>query len=171
MAFDGQKQWFGRLKLGNRGVDVQVDVGFGDAPVPDPSRCHLTPFLDDDEPARVVAYDLYTVLAEKIETVITRFPVIAHRLKDVLDVVVIDRHLDLDCRILRLALDATAERRGSSLDERVLDSMVEEMTGRVWDRDGATMRREKAVQAWLELRVAVEQFAAIVRPILETDSD
>lgn len=166
-GYDGVKiRVFGRL--GNREVDVHVDVGFGDATFPDPSRSDLAPFLDDDEPARVAAYDLYTVLAEKIESVLTRYPVISHRLKDVLDVVVIDESIHLDPRTLRRAFLATVERRRSSPDARVVDSMTEEMKGRVWETDWATMRREKAVQASLELRDAVKRFAAIVRPILES---
>lgn len=156
-------------RIGTRGLDVQIDIGFGDVTVPEPARVDLDPFLDGDEPARVVAYDLYTVLAEKIETVLTRYPVIAHRLKDVLDVVFIAQRVELDVPTLRCALLATAERRSSSLDEQVLDSMIEEMTGRVWERDWATMRREKAVQPSLELREAVERFAFIVRSTLATE--
>lgn len=166
-GYDGVKvRILGRL--GTRELDVQVDVGFGDATVPEPSRFDLAPFPDDDDPARVVAYDVYTVLAEKIETILTRYPVISHRLKDVLDVAIIGQSTDLDLRTLRRAFFATVERRGSSPDAQVLDSMTVEMKGRTWETDWATMRREKAVQASLELRDAVERFAAIVRPILES---
>ncbi len=164
-SYDGVKVFvLGRIDA--RPVDVRVDIGFGDVTVPDPARVDLDPFLDGDEPARVVAYDLYTVVAEKIETILTRYPVIAHRLKDILDVVVIAQRVELDVHTLRRALDATAERRSSSLDEQVVDSMTEEMAGRVWERDWATMRREKAVQPSLELREAVERFASIVRSTL-----
>lgn len=94
-GYDGVKvRILGRL--GTRQLDVQVDVGFGDATVPDSSRFDLAPFLDDDEPARVVAYDVYTVLAEKMETILTRYPVISHRLKDVLDVAIIDQSIVTD---------------------------------------------------------------------------
>jgi hypothetical protein len=106
------------------------------------------------------------VLAEKVETLFARFPLIEHRLKDLLDVVVLSQQETLDGAALLASFRATFERRGAAFEERVLDEIVEELRGRRWSERWAVMRREKAVAVTADVAEAVVSFDAFVRPIL-----
>src|SRR5690606_5761504 len=108
--------------------------------------------------------------AEKIETILSKFPVIRHRLKDLLDVVVMSEALDFDGEGLTASLRATLARRGTRPDPRVLDDMRTELTGRRWQTDWATMLREKAVAGPMDLATAIARFDGFVRPLLDAPS-
>lgn len=164
-GYDGVKV-FVRARVGQTEVDLRIDVGFGDALLPPATSAELEPFLPGDEPARVLAYEAGPVIAEKAETLLATFPLVQHRLKDLLDVVVMASSLDFDGPTLVASLRATLERRGTPPDERVLDDMRQVLTGRRWQTDWAAMRREKAVVGLLELSDAVARFDLFVRPLL-----
>lgn len=168
-GYDGVKV-FVRTRVAGNTFDLRVDIGFGDALEPPATRIQLDPFLDDDEPARLLAYEPGPVLAEKIETLLSKFPVIQHRLKDLLDVVVLSATLDFDGAALTASLQATLDRRGTRPDQRVLDELRTELTGRRWQTDWATMLREKAVAQPMDLADAISRFDAFVRPLLDAVS-
>jgi hypothetical protein len=107
------------------------------------------------------------VLAEKIETLLSKFPVIRHRLKDLLDVVALAATLDFDGAQLCTSLRATLERRGTRPDPRVLDELRTELTGRRWQTDWAAMLHEKAVAQPTDLAEAIARFDMFVRPLLD----
>ncbi|MBN1335236.1 MAG: nucleotidyl transferase AbiEii/AbiGii toxin family protein [Deltaproteobacteria bacterium] len=164
-GYDGVKV-FVRARIGQTEVDLRIDVGFGDALVPPAIAAELEPFLPGDVPARVLAYEAGPVVAEKVETLLSRFPLVHHRLKDLLDVVVMAASLDFDGSSLVGSLAATLARRGTPPDPRVLDDMRDVLTGRRWQADWTAMRREKAVVGHLDLTEAVARFDAFVRPLL-----
>ena len=166
-GYDGVKV-FVRATVAGHEVDVRVDVGFGDAVVPPAGRRSLTPFLAGDEPARVFAYAAEPVIAEKVETLIAKFPVVLHRLKDILDVVTLAETEGFDGTLLTGSLRATFDRRGTRIDVEVIDDMHEIVTQRAWTTGWATMLREKAVAQPTGLREAIEQFDAFVRPLLQS---
>ena len=154
--------------IGDSTIDVQVDIGFGDAVVPPAARLRLTSFLGDDPAAEVLAYDVGPVLAEKIETLVTKFPLVEHRLKDLLDVVILSQTREFDGRTLLDSVRATFERRGATPDVAVLDDINAVLRGRRWSQSWAVMRREKAVLQELELTSAVVAFDAFVRPMFHS---
>jgi len=164
-GYDGVKV-FVRARVGQHQVALRVDIGFGDAVVPPSRRLSLTPFLEGDEPARVMAYGVGPVIAEKVQTVVTKFPVIRHRLKDLLDVVVLTDRLTFNGSDLMGSLRATFERRRARIDVAVLDDMRAELRGRAWETAWATMLREKAVTGGGDLRSAVERFDLFLRPLM-----
>jgi hypothetical protein len=164
-GYDGVKVKI-RAHVGQTQVDLQVDVGFGDAVVPPASRTSLETFLDSDEPARVYAYQVPGVVAEKVETIVSKFPAIKHRLKDILDVAVLADVMAFDGAQLVESLEATFERRTKPVDVKVLDEMPGELAGREWERAWATMCKDKMVSTPIELREAIEKFDAFARPLL-----
>ncbi len=166
-GYDGVKV-FVRATVGSHEVDVRVDVGFGDAVVPPATRRALAPFLDGDEPARVYAYGPEPVIAEKVETLVSKFPAVLHRLKDILDVVALAEQHAFDGPGLAGSLGATFERRGTRFDVLVIDDMRGIALDRAWARAWATMLREKAATQPTDLRDAVDRFDAFVRPVLES---
>ena len=94
-------------------VPFTIDVTTGDKITPAPIEYDY-PKLFDDGSIRLFAYPLETVLAEKLETVISR-GVTNTRPRDFYDIHVLWRLHGGECNIhtLRAALDATCEKRGS----------------------------------------------------------
>jgi hypothetical protein len=154
-GYDGVKVYVGAQVAGHT-LDLRVDIGFGDAVEPPARRVELAPFLGDDEPARILAYEPGPVLAEKIETLISKFPAIQHRLKDLLDVVALSATLDFDGAALTASLSATLARRGTAPDTRALRCL----------RPAAAHRRRWAGRApplgraWPKLVVTIATAAA-----------
>ena len=155
-----------RAHLGDTVVEIQLDIGFGDALEPPAERRRLTAFLDGDPPAAVYAYATGPVLAEKIETLLAKFPAIEHRLKDLLDVVVLAGQDRFAGEELVTSLRATFTRRETPHDLAVLDELLDELGGRKWATRWAVMHREKAVAVPIELKDALVVFDAFVRPLL-----
>lgn len=93
---------------------VQADIGFGDAVTPAPEETTYPVLLNDLPTPRLRAYPRYTVVAEKLEA-ITSLGMANSRMKDFFDLWVLTRHSDLHTEILRRAVTATFERRGTPL--------------------------------------------------------
>ncbi len=148
--------------LGNRTVDVQIDIGFGDAVRPRAVRRTLAPFLDTDVGAKLLSYPVEAVVAEKTQTLFYRVPLIQHRLKDLLDIVVLARRTPFRGKSLGDAMRATAERRNTSRSQREVDEFAGQVSGRAFESGWADLGRQKAVRDQPELRVAVAEFIAFV---------
>lgn len=158
---------FMRAQVAGHTIDLRIDVGFGDVLVPPAARIELEPFLSEDEPAHLLAYEPGPVLAEKIETLLAKFPAIQHRLKDLFDVVAISDALDFDGTLLAASLQSTLERRGTRPDVQILDDMRAVLVGRKWQVDWAMMLRDKVVARPVELDDAIFRFDVFVRPLLQ----
>lgn len=166
--YDGVKV-FVEASVEGHTVEVRIDIGFGDAVEPDAERVELAPFLDGDPPAVVRAYRAESVVAEKVQTLLKRFPLIEHRLKDLLDVVVLAERLEFDGPTLTRSMQVTFERRDTRPEPRVLDDLAAEMSGKrakKWRQDWQTMVKEKAASNAPTLDEAVHRFDAFVRPVL-----
>ncbi len=96
-------------------VPLKVDVTTGDRITPVEIEYEL-PLLFDDRKISVLAYNLETILAEKIETILSR-GIANTRPRDFYDVYVLRalRKKKYRPKILRQALDATAKKRGSTV--------------------------------------------------------
>ncbi len=163
--YDGVKV-FVRASIGDTELEVRIDIGFGDDVVPPVHRVKITPFLSDDPPAQVLAYAAAPVIAEKVETLISKFPAIQHRLKDILDVMVLSNTQSFDGLELAAALRATFERRGTRADTGVLREMKATLVGRKWETGWSAMLKDKAVQHPPQLADALLAFERFISPIL-----
>jgi len=99
--------------LGSARVPVQVDVGFGDAISPGPTRATFGPLLDLPPPV-MSAYPPETVIAEKIEAMVA-FGMANSRMKDFFDLYTLSRTMNFDGRTLADAVRATFERRRTTI--------------------------------------------------------
>ena len=91
---------------------VQIDVGYGDAVTPAPESARY-PVMFSDMPAPTLrVYPRYTVVAEKLEAIIS-LGMANSRMKDYFDLWVILRDAELDQTILVQAVEATLNRRGT----------------------------------------------------------
>ena len=90
---------------------VQVDIGFGDAVTPAVEEADYPAILADLPAPRLRVYPRYTVIAEKLEAIVS-LGITNSRMKDFFDLWVLTRQSELDPDILHQALIATFSRRG-----------------------------------------------------------
>ena len=93
-------------------VRIQIDIGFGDAITPEPIEIDYPVLLDAPLP-RVLAYPPETVVAEKVEALVT-LGVANSRMKDFYDLWMMTRTFEFARTILISALHRTFERRGTA---------------------------------------------------------
>nr|WP_225350869.1 nucleotidyl transferase AbiEii/AbiGii toxin family protein [Lacticaseibacillus camelliae] len=112
-------------KIYNSVVDTKIDVSTGDIITPrEISWHHHTIFNDQD--IMVMAYNMETILAEKLESMVVRQE-LNSRMKDFYDLYLFDKvqRQNINFKVLKDALQATAELRGS---EALLPRYVEIIT-------------------------------------------
>lgn len=100
---------------------LKIDISTGDAITPREVRYNFKLMLEDRTIA-VWAYNLETVLAEKVETIIRR-DVLNTRMRDFYDIHILNQIYgkNLDYQILHDAIIATAKKRGS--EEKISEAM------------------------------------------------
>lgn len=96
--------------LGNARCTVQVDIGYGDAVTPPPESADYPVLLNDLPAPRLRVYPRYTVVAEKLEAIIS-LGIVNSRMKDYFDLWVLCKHCSFDSETLSRAIHATLERR------------------------------------------------------------
>lgn len=96
-------------------VPLKLDITTGDKITPKEIEYHFKLFLEDRS-ISVLAYNLETILAEKLETVISRGDQNT-RLRDYYDIYILTRlqYSNIDFNVLKAALDSTTEKRGSKI--------------------------------------------------------
>lgn len=91
---------------------LKVDISTGDVITPREIRYNYTPHLENEK-IKIWAYTMETVIAEKLETVLTR-GIVNTRMKDFYDLYVLqDKDVDINLSTLRLAFNNTAKYRKS----------------------------------------------------------
>jgi hypothetical protein len=157
-------------RLYNTELEVKVDIGLGDAVRPPPRSVQLTPYLDGDLPPRLLAYGPEPFIAEKVETILGKYPLIQHRLKDLYDVVRLSRFHAFEEAVLSGSLRATFARRDFELDLETFAQMQRGMLKgrqkRKWETDWAKMISDKRCPE-MSLLEALEGFEWFIRPVLE----
>ena len=100
-------------RLGNTRLNLQVDIGFGDAITPAASNVTYPTLLDLPAP-RIRAYTQETVIAEKFEAMVA-LDTMTSRMKDFYDLWTMSRTLTFQGSIVVQAIVATFNRRGTEI--------------------------------------------------------
>lgn len=103
-------------RLGNARCPVQLDVGYGDAVTPGPEEVIYPTLLDDQPPPRLHVYPRATVVAEKLEAIVS-LGMANSRMKDYFDLRALAHEGALDAGQLAEAIAATFQRRQTPLPE------------------------------------------------------
>lgn len=103
-------------RLGNARCTVQLDVGYGDAVTPGPEEIVYPTLLDDQPPPRLHVYPRATVVAEKLEAIVS-LGMANSRMKDYFDLRALAHEGALDVGQLAEAIAATFARRQTPLPE------------------------------------------------------
>jgi len=99
------------VRLGNARLQLQIDVGFGDAITPGPIRVNFPTILDFPAPV-LNAYPKETVVAEKFQAM-TALGMQNSRMKDFFDLWILSRDFEFNGETLVQAINATFRRRRS----------------------------------------------------------
>lgn len=95
--------------IGKARINLQIDIGFGDAIVPDAQEIIYPTFLDLPAP-RIKAYARETVIAEKLQAIVALGDANS-RLKDFADIYIIAKQFTFDGKVLLQAIQSTFRRR------------------------------------------------------------
>lgn len=124
--------------LGKARCSVQLDVGYGDAVTPGPEEIVFPTLLDDQPAPRLRTYPRATVVAEKLEAMVS-LGMANTRMKDYFDVRALAREGALNAGQLGDAIAATFARRGTALPTGVPLGLSEEFA-----RDAAKLNQWNA---------------------------
>jgi hypothetical protein len=102
-----------RASLGQARIELQVDVGYGDAVLPAPARITFPVMLDLPAPS-VLAYSRETVVAEKYHALVS-LGLANSQMKDFHDLWSLARQFSFEGAALTSAIRATFERRQTPL--------------------------------------------------------
>ena len=100
-------------RLAGARVKIQIDLGFGDAVMPDATEIDYPVLLDFPAP-RIRAYPKEAVVAEKLQAIVA-LGVTNGRMKDFYDLWMMSRHFAFDAGPLAQAIAATFARRRTAL--------------------------------------------------------
>lgn len=92
---------------------LSIDVSTGDVITPDAVKYEFSGIFDEDIRISLWGYNIETVIAEKVETILRR-GVFTTRSRDYYDVYILGTTQKYDKEIYKEALKATAEHRGST---------------------------------------------------------
>ena len=92
---------------------LSIDISTGDIITPSPVEYEFHGMLDPDLSISLWGYNVETILAEKVETILRR-GVLSTRPRDFYDVYILEKTQDYQPELFRRALRATAEHRGSN---------------------------------------------------------
>jgi hypothetical protein len=154
-------------RLGSARVSLQVDIGFGDAPLPRPTTVSLPTLLDFPAPT-IRGYRPEASIAEKLHTMVD-LEARNSRMKDFADIWFLARHFDFDGKALASAVAATFQRRRTEIQQAPLaltDEFAEsEVKQAQWK---AFLRRNSTTQVPSEFQIVVSGIRAFLTPVLES---
>ena len=142
-------------------IPLQVDIGFGDLVTPAPEQIDYPVLLEDLNPPRLGAYPVYTVIAEKLQAIVS-LGMVNSRLKDYFDLQVLLEREQLDELVLAEAVRRTFAVRSTPLPQQVPMGLSSEFGDDLGKQDQwrAFLRRNEVAE------VPLPQVVALIREAL-----
>lgn len=106
---------------------LSIDVSTGDVITPDAVKYEFSGIFDEDIRISLWGYNIETVIAEKVETILRR-GVFTTRPRDYYDVYILGTTQEYDKEIYKEALKATAEHRGSTEQISDVDGILKQIS-------------------------------------------
>lgn len=104
---------------------VKIDISTGDVITPGAIEYSYKPMFDNN-PIDIMSYNTETLLAEKLETVVSR-GIENTRMRDFYDIHILTQTVDIDLEVLKSAFNATVSKRGSEENLQFADKTFEAM--------------------------------------------
>jgi len=160
-----------RAELARAVIPLQVDIGVGDRVVPSPGLIAL-PTLLNMTPPRLRVYSRYSVVAEKLQTLVEK-GLATSRMKDLVDILFLSRTYEFDGPTLVRAVGSTFERRKTpcpaEIPEALGDAFVSSPAKRTQWR--TFVRRSRLVDGALGLDDVVPALRDFLLPPLAAARD
>ncbi len=158
-------------RIGSARLELQVDVGFGDAVTPAVVEVEF-PTLLGAPPPRLCAYPRESVIAEKLEAMVN-LGIANSRMKDFFDVWFLAQTFAFEGTVLSGAMRATFARRGTAIPDAMPTALTPAFSA---DATKATqwkafMTRGRLAPANLPLAHVVDFIAPFLWPPLEAARD
>ena len=141
---------------------MSIDVSTGDVITPEPIEYNIQGIFEDGKNIKVWGYNVETILAEKLETILSR-GVANTRPRDYYDVYVLQRKKRINVKKLHAALEATVEHRNSLKSLENINSVLVEIKDNAflrqqWDR----YRKQFSYAKTLEYETVVEAVSQLL---------
>jgi predicted nucleotidyltransferase component of viral defense system len=162
-AYGGRRVTFVGL-LGKGRIHVQVDVGTGDATVPEPEWIDLPTIFDGPAP-KLRAYRPETVVAEKLHAIV-HLGLANTRLKDFYDLIALSHTQTFEAHALRRAIEATFSRRRSDVPVAVPPGLGDEFADEDRQRQWSAFLERNELELRLGLDEALEQLGVFLGPVV-----
>ena len=141
---------------------LSIDITTGDVITPDAVKYEFGGIFDEDIRITLWGYNIETVIAEKVETIMCR-GAFSTRPRDYYDVYILGTTQEYDKKIFKEALKATAEHRGSI--EQIAD--VEGILKQITESDALKAMWEKYQQKFAYARdISYEDVLEVLRKIV-----
>jgi len=160
-----------QARLGSARLQLQIDVGIGDAVTPEPVWVEL-PQLLDLPVARLKAYRPETSIAEKLETIVS-LELLNSRLKDYFDIYALSEYEAFDGTVLSQAIRDTFQRRETPIPVELPLGLTKQFI----NEPGKSMQWQSFLNkvgdsfAPGNLEVIVDALATFLWPILRSITD
>jgi predicted nucleotidyltransferase component of viral defense system len=102
---------------------IKIDISTGDFVTPKEIKYDF-PLMFEDRSIPIMAYNVETVLAEKLETIIAR-DITNTRMRDFYDIYVLTKTHSFDKKIFKSALEKTSKNRNTASQVAKADSIIE----------------------------------------------
>ena len=142
-------------------IPLKLDISTGDAITPRPIEFRHR-LMFSGEQIEILAYNLETVLAEKIESIISR-NITGTRMRDYYDVHILTklRKDEIDINLLKKALHATSERRNTlkvieNASQIMIDIKTSEELQKLWQSYTEIYEYAKDI-SWEEIFISLEK--------------
>jgi hypothetical protein len=154
-------------KLGSAKLQLQIDVGFGDAITPAPMATDFPTLLASPAP-RLRIYPRESVVAEKLHAMVY-LGLPNSRMKDFFDVWFLCREFPFEGMQLARAVKATFERRSTPIPDEVPLALSTTFTGDAAKQTQWTafLKRSRVTAATLTLADIVETIGPFLLPVLD----
>ena len=151
-------------KLQSLKVNLEIDISTGDKVTPKELK-YKYPLIFEDRTIMISSYNIETILAEKIETILRR-GTFNSRMKDFYDIYYLSRTFDFDGAKLQAAIFKTLQRRGTPYDrdsfKRVVALADDEDMQKRWKFFLKTIKDNT-----LEFPFVIEEIQTFLEPVFD----
>jgi predicted nucleotidyltransferase component of viral defense system len=151
-----------KARLGTARLDLQVDVGFGDAVSPEPIEIEFPTMLPMAAP-KLRAYRRETVVAEKLHAMVD-LGIANSRMKDFFDIWFLSQNFDFDGAVLADAIKATFAKRKTQLPAEMPFALTE-----AFSKDDAKQKQWTAFSSRMSKgssAAPLDELVAVISPFL-----
>ncbi len=159
---------FAKGSLGSIRLNLQIDIGFGDAVIPEPVWVELPQLLDFGRPV-LLGYTPESAIAEKFQAMVV-LDVVNTRMKDFYDIWLLSETIELNISDLTTALRETFARRKTPLPNGIPTFLTtvfteDEAKKQQWQ---AFLRKIRSNQS-VSLNETAAKIATLILPLITTD--